>query len=244
MICNLCRKEKKLIKKSHIIPRSLINKFVNPDKKGYKKLIIGTDKSSNAFDSNYEPNILCLECEQIIGKNEDYLYKFIFDGLSKKNHLVINQNTTDAISVSNVNYQKLKLAIISIVWRSSISKINNHESITLGSEVKEKMREMIWEADPGNTDEFPVAICSFGHLTQFEKATAIYPPYISEKDGQITYWIIIGKLMLCCFIKPEKSRVAFEQSWLTENGDLNIVKLPYRSAKKIVNEIIQFEYLK
>jgi len=73
-ICKLCLQDKELIKKSHIIPR-FINKVLFDDDKNrfyvvHKIPEKGIDKAKLEHDWGYESELLCGDCENLIGKLE------------------------------------------------------------------------------------------------------------------------------------------------------------------------------
>lgn len=128
--CNLCLQEKKLIKKSHIIPDFLYKDlydekhFIN--KLNPKELKEGK-KASRIPTGEYEGGILCKECDnEVIGQYESYSNLALFGGKLPADESPIAKNFTSKnginfTEVKNISYTKYKLFLLSILWRSHIS---------------------------------------------------------------------------------------------------------------------------
>lgn len=111
-ICRLCL-EKKELQKSHIIPRGFFKKL----KKSSPQLFVVTqDHKITLNNSDPKDNLLCFDCEQFINtKYESYGIRLL------RNHQNIRKNS-DHIVISNFNYKKFYLFLLSIFWRASLSK--------------------------------------------------------------------------------------------------------------------------
>tara|TARA_R110001583_G_scaffold16561_24_gene68021 strand:+ start:954 stop:1697 length:744 start_codon:yes stop_codon:yes gene_type:complete len=121
-VCQLCGKES-ILQKSHVIPRSLI------------KYIKGGDSQLHTFEryipstySNYDPkeHLMCRVCEQYLSVNyEQYGTRLL------KNHKNVIKHD-DYIEFKNFEYQKWYLYYLSIIWRASISSLDDFKDINLG----------------------------------------------------------------------------------------------------------------
>jgi len=126
--CKLCDKDKKLIK-AHIIPASSFKdlypkkgnqdslKFISTELQHQKRIPIGL----------YDKNILCSKCDNLINQYENYSRKILFRRLLK-----YHPESKEAYIVPKYDYPLLKLFILSILWRSSISGIIGFHTYNLG----------------------------------------------------------------------------------------------------------------
>ncbi len=119
--CRLCNMESTL-RKSHIIPRSLILKA----KDGDSQLHVFTNNEKPTY-SNSDPkeNLLCDSCEQFLSINYE---KDGIELLKNKRNVV---KRTNHIEFINFNYKSWYLFYLSILWRASISTINQFNNINL-----------------------------------------------------------------------------------------------------------------
>jgi hypothetical protein len=73
--CKLCLEHKDLCKESHIIPMFLYKFLVSENN---KIVYIDAQKSRFKFNGEYEGNILCQNCDNVvIGNLDNYFAKFI-----------------------------------------------------------------------------------------------------------------------------------------------------------------------
>lgn len=126
-MCNLCGEVKELCN-AHIIPKAFyyairrnnetpslfyIDQLTYP-----KKIPVGI----------YDSTILCSQCDNDIGKYDDYAAKLLLNNNSD----VIDYNGGKFIKIETFDYVKLKLFFLSVIWRASISKNDFFSSIDLG----------------------------------------------------------------------------------------------------------------
>jgi len=162
--CKLCLKEKHLLKRSHII-----TDFIYRDGKIYH-----TDHSIHKVDltqvfrgkftkagiqrsGEYEENILCQNCDSIIIKQyEDYAKKILYGKKLRLNERLLYTFTPDEVIIKNIDYPKLKLFFLSILWRSAISSRRFFKEITIEEKKLEELRRMILYKDPKGNLDYPI----------------------------------------------------------------------------------------
>ncbi|HEY9686614.1 MAG TPA: hypothetical protein V6C52_06535 [Coleofasciculaceae cyanobacterium] len=175
MICKLCGEDKTLCD-AHIIPKWFYTEIQPKD--GKKLLIIDPSLhyTPRSGKGEYDPNILCAECDgQIIGKWDDAAIKFF----QNKDEWSIIQSEEDPkalayeVKITDVDYAQLKLFFISLLWRASISQRPMFQAVQLGP-FEQKAYEHIKNQNPGSEDEFSVIVRKF---RPSEK-----PWYSSSKD--------------------------------------------------------------
>src|ERR1700749_4722718 len=124
-ICQLCKKEKELIRRSHIWPSFMYNDM--KDDKGRLYVINSEDPTRHhtVQSGSHQPGIFCSECDNVrLGQLERYasnnLYrKDIFrDGEAFK---LFKVRDITIISCEKLEYNQFKLFLLSLLWRASIS---------------------------------------------------------------------------------------------------------------------------
>lgn len=146
-ICALCLNENEL-KKSHIYPRHFYKSsgLLGKKKKIIYSLRMDEKLSEKIDDVNFDGDkeyLLCKDCEQYLNFNYE---RYSAENFINKNAAFYNSK--------KLEYPKIKLYILSILWRCSISKKYSSGCI-LNDSVKEKLRSMILNNDPENQMNFP-----------------------------------------------------------------------------------------
>ena len=162
--CKLCKLERELIGRSHIIPEFLYKNSGLYDELHRIRLfsvedLISGKKPSLPQSGVNDVNILCAECDNIrLGDRlENYAKKAIYGGGSlpadeSPNCLnYFNDNNQTFAICTNLSYTKYKLFLLSILWRASISSKSFFKRINIG-EHEEVIRKMIFENDPKTYD--------------------------------------------------------------------------------------------
>lgn len=164
-ICNLCKKKKKLVK-SHIYPDFLFKNLglYFPDQKGQ-----GRVHKANFYDdslryntkglpsSPYDAEILCEECDNFLNeKYENYAKNKMFDEVPEYEKIHYADSGFELVTFFGIDYSRFKLFMLSIFWRASISDRFPGIKLTINDE--ESIRKMLVNEQPGEEDEFCVAL--------------------------------------------------------------------------------------
>jgi hypothetical protein len=200
-LCKLCLLEKVLHKESHIIPRFLIRENLKNEKGKLTPISISTKSNSinelGQISSNgySEHNILCIECESKIGYYEDYIAKIIYTNPSLrispiKTEVHFTNIKATGIQFRNVDKGKLKLFLLSIIWRCSISKIPDFKNVTLGS-YQNQIREMIFTQKENEPHIFPFMTLNTKENSNWTNDILLPPLREKLKNGSY-YKMIFG----------------------------------------------------
>lgn len=157
MICKLCQHEKMLID-AHIIPKFFF-RYLYPNEKieGQSLLLVNSSggRVLNSRVGPYDKNILCQECDNEIGRFDDYAKKVFIDKWP-----TVSANDDKVTILQNIDYKRLKLFFLSLLWRASISSHDIFSKINVGP-FEDRLRDMIRSDNPGYPLEFPVIITQF-----------------------------------------------------------------------------------
>lgn len=161
--CKLCGKTKALIK-SHIIPQCFYTELFGES--GAKQLSL-TDYPKRCPNGEYDIDLMCADCDNKIGVYDDY-GKTFFAQTPNKNDIQTFGNF-DAWIVSDFDYKKLKLFILSLLWRASETNRDFFKNINIGPKHSTIIKNMIKSEDPGKSEEYFTQITrykdSIGHKT-------------------------------------------------------------------------------
>lgn len=234
--CRLCLKQKALIKKSHIIPEFMYQELFDEDHKlrsfsikGLKKVKPIVNKPSSG---EYEGGLLCADCDNVvIGQYEDYVSKVLYSGdklpvgMAWNTRFFRRYNSVEVFSmISNIDYDKLKLFVLSILWRASITTRDFFSAVNLGKH-EEIIRKMIIDGQPGTDEDYPMMFSSW----RKEKTTPndiILPPIKSKKDGNFRYILPINGLLIDIYFSFDAMPEKYKGLRLKTDGSMTLCELP------------------
>ncbi len=157
MKCRLCNQEKKLVK-AHIIPRSLYRPLLEG---GQPLTVLSTSSTSHPHKSRigfFDTEILCQECERLFSPWDDYAQEVLLARPKEGNFFILNGQKI-AFKM-DIDYTKLKLFFVSLLWRASVSKLYFFKKIRLDP-LEERLKGMILNYDPGDAETFAVTLAKF-----------------------------------------------------------------------------------
>lgn len=203
-ICKLCKQDKDLIGKSHIIPDFLYKYAGVYDEKHRMRHfsiedLINGKQPSLPQSGVHEGGILCADCDnRLLGINlENYAKKAIYGGgeLPIDECPECNNYTNDKGQLfsicENLSYTKYKLFLLSILWRASISSKPFFKEINLAQH-EEILREMILSNNAKNFNDYPIFVVTTASDKEFTSDMIIEPRQVIGSDGMVTCCFIIG----------------------------------------------------
>ncbi len=219
MLCKFCVKEKQRLCEAHIIPRAF-HKYMYPDERiGGKPLVILHGDNNNkgrSWSGLYDKTILCAECDNILGKLDEVGVDAL---LYKPLRLVKTFNHIEAFVLENVDVLKLKLFFLSVLWRASISQLQEFNSTNLGKKFEMALHHALLANDPGGQDDFSIVLTKFGY-TSPEKGyhKFLELPHKVRMDG-LNYYCLYFPNGFKAYIKMDSRPQAIELRSLTLTND-------------------------
>ena len=233
--CKLCQEEKELIKKSHIIPDFMYQGLYDEKHRLRKitplKYVKGEKKVELPQTGEYEGNILCKKCDnEIIGRLESYASSAIYG----KTKLAYNENPIIEFfkiendiflnKVTNIDYTKFKLFLLSILWRSHISSQEFFKEINLGDNA-ETIRRMILDGNPDEKMIFPSLYFTFIMDSNVSNNIVAQPSIIKMQENKVAVFIIHGFIYLF-HIEGDNVPEYFNSSTINQKNEMTIIHLP------------------
>ncbi len=180
-------------------------------------------KPNSISDGEYEPDILCEECDNIlISGFETYASAVLHGGnvpvtmtnICKPDGLVITQ-------VQGVDYAKFKLFLLSLLWRASISKRPFFDKVSLDARDEETIRKMLFDEKAGSQEAFPCVLSS-SRRSEIASQMIVSPHRFSfnKKDGYA--FLIAGMTYIFLVNEHEKTDWILEAT-VNLNGDMKII---------------------
>jgi hypothetical protein len=176
-ICYLCKKDKKLIK-AHIIPKWAYMYLYPeiPDEDNRSLILVGNNKKPVKRPIGiYDPEILCENCDNFFGKYDEYGKEVLLDA-------PLERRSEETYVIKNVDFEKLRIFLLSVLWRAGISNRPECERVSLGP-YQEKIKEIFIDIQNG-VENFAILEYSFfiGKYTEGE-----LPSRVVNKNIQIPH---------------------------------------------------------
>ena len=155
MKCKLCGKDKKLIR-AHIIPKSLWTPLFDDKQPSEIHANTPTGNAKKSPVGVYDTGIVCAQCESIFSPWDEYAQKLLLAKPMEKKY-VINHGQKIAYVESAIDYAKLKLFFISLLWKAAVSNHYFFSRVNVGA-FEPQLRRMIQKGDPGDRDTFAIVM--------------------------------------------------------------------------------------
>jgi hypothetical protein len=214
--CALCLSQKPL-RNSHIVPEFMYREYIYETKNGVKEKFMGV--SRDEFDSvrNYgkglTEELLCADCESKLSRSEDYAAKFF------KAEIKPSKIDEKLIFFENLKYKELKLFFMSLLWRYAVTTRKEFEGAEIIDKHKEKLRQMLYNEDPGKPGEYPcfinVILHGGSHLSGF-----IAPPAVAKFEAHRVWQIVICGYYFRFFVSSHAPTNKVNEMFLTKSGKL------------------------
>jgi hypothetical protein len=128
---------------------------------------------------------------------------------------------------TNISYIKLKLFLLSVLWRASISTRPFFSCINLGPH-EETLRRMILEGNPGEASDYPILFMTFANDKTMPKDIIAQPQKRKTKNGYTIYIFIIGGMIYVFYVNAINHKLpdfVITQT-IKPTNDLNILHIP------------------
>ncbi|MGF7077720.1 hypothetical protein [Mucilaginibacter sp. UYCu711] len=243
MQCQLCLQEKNLLKKSHIFPNFLYKNIFGEEHRLVNINLGNFDDFHFTHSGFYDKEILCRECDgTILSRLETYASnKLYFNGSERsrsevRTELLSGGDAVPAIRFHNMDYAKIKLFLLSLLWRTHISKQAFFKEVQLGP-YAEKLRRMLLNHDAGKEDEFEVILMHIdSKKTRPEKG--LFQPRQLRIDGNYQYAFYIDRIIYHYNISPHNKSSIYTKGIVKNDGIFDICLLTDAMARSYFDSIL------
>jgi hypothetical protein len=214
--CALCLSQKPL-RDSHIVPEFMYREFIYGKHAGSNPKFWGI--SRDAFDSvrtygkGIREKLLCGDCESKFSVFETYAADFF------KGEIQPAINDGILLQFENLEYKKLKLFFMSLLWRFAVTSLKEFEGAKIIDKHKEKLRKMLYDKNPGKSEEYPchITIVTHGgkHLNDF-----IMPPMLAKYEAHHIWQFVVGGFLFGFYVSSHAPTNILSKKFLTESGKL------------------------
>ncbi len=212
MPCALCLKDKQL-RNSHIYPEWIYSPLYD-DKHRLEILSVVPEGRNELKQKGMRQPLLCDDCEQKLSVWEGYA-KNIFVSPSKP---IEYSQEGSMFEVRGLDYAKMKLFELSIIWRAGVSTLPFFERCQLGSVHSEILRKQLDTSDPGHPDRYGVLLfgLKIGEMT--ETLQVIAEPRPARSFGVRAYNLTFGGFLWLFHVSQCDPPAVLRQGFLQANG--------------------------
>ncbi len=219
MNCKLCLNLSSL-RNSHILPEFVFSSLYD-EKHRMHVLSVQKQKPPPFEQKGLREKLLCGECEIKLSRYERYA-STAFDGKETETPL------DGVIIAKGIDYTQFKLFLLSILWRSSVSKLDFFGEVNLGIH-EEIIRKMILSDDPGPSEKY--GIVPFALIDDHKLQTdLIMQPSRTKMYGHVGYRFIFGGFMWAFFVSNRSAPTEVKPLLLMEDNSMCIIKGDYRAC--------------
>jgi hypothetical protein len=188
--------------------------------------------------------LLCEPCEGKFAIYENYFRKLFYEsGVRLKKRPVGDPLAVNTGGMSSpikmvgarrvlVDFQKMRLFVLSLVWRASVAKGDFFENCDLGQNHNNRIAKMLLASDAGSDEEYPIAIMSLcfesGGLEDI-----ICPPRVDREGNHRVCSIIIGGFVFTVWVTSPNHQLRNQEVRLRKSGELRI---PLVHARPLLEE--------
>ncbi len=163
---------------------------------GKRVALIGSNEPGTPLAKSrsgiYDPNIVCEDCERRFSPWDTYGVEFLLrTDWSKIKCVNGKRGSGHILDVGDFDYAKMKLFVLSVLWRMHETSQPFFESVDLGP-FADEVRQMLLAADPGGADAFAVVLSRFtGPALGIDPKQVWLNPQLSRWDGvnSLRFWL-------------------------------------------------------
>ncbi|TSD66410.1 hypothetical protein FFF34_003125 [Inquilinus sp. KBS0705] len=235
--------EKRLLKKSHIIPNFLYKDLFGADNRLVNINLSNFDEYHYTHSGFYDKDILCSDCDSsLLSKLETYASNCLYFRGSERSRSKIQTQLLGggeilpAVRFHNLDYSKIKLFLLSILWRAHISRQPFFKDVNLGP-YAERLRKMILENEPGKEEEFEVILLHVD-TGKTRPEQGLYQPRKIRINGNYQYAFVINRIIYHYNISPHNKMSIYEKGIVKNDGILDIGLLKDKVARGYFDSVV------
>lgn len=222
--CHLCLQEQPLVN-SHIIP-DFHFKPLKADEGFFWITSTDAKKKEYRWQKGPTEHLLCAKCDnERLGAKEGHLRKVLFGG-----HPLDGSQSVDFLTVSGYDYHLLKNALLSILWRMSITSHDYFKSVNLGSKHEELLRQALVANTEVDEETYPILLTAPFIGGKF-LMNWILPPNCVRVGHNKVYRCLISGFLFAFIVGSAPLEEKFRPFVLRRNGVKilkgDIAKIPF-----------------
>ena len=232
--CKLCGRTEKLVK-SHVVPKALhLDAQPEFDTMTIYSQAVAYGKRS---PSGVYGRFLCRDCEELFGPYDMYGVEFVKTYKTGVNGAPLSGSFKYGFT-ADIDYPKLKLWIMSMLWRADACDHGLFGRVNLGKKWRDILASNIRSQTPGNADIFSVTASLFDEGEYGQLFMADPHP---ERFSGVNYYrfYIYGGFTFFVKVDQRKQPAKLEPLSMSEVNQLVVIRRIFsKSEKKLMGLIL------
>lgn len=175
-------------------------------------------KKSKMIQKGLYEKLLCQVCETKLNDWESYTSQIM-------NHRIGNpvyDSERGILHFQNVDYRRLKLFQLSVLWRASICENATFRNVDLGPH-EEKIRIMLFQENPGRDYQYGCAMIGLNSRAGIPMDHVILGPLMKRVKGHVAYAFVFARCLWRYIVSSHSRELRNEGVFLKESGELPVL---------------------
>jgi|SRR5262249_30422627 len=211
--CRLCTGDGPL-QKSHVIPEWLYRWLYDGIYHRYQVIKAAPLPKRRFEQKGLRERLLCQACETKLSVYEGYARRVFLDG---QEITVVQRN--DGLELRDLDYVKLKLFQLSILWRAGIAQQEFFSQVELGYH-QELLRKLLLLGNPGKGTEYGCVMIPM--VAEGSLLTDLIVQPVSVRSGEFDGFRFVFGGHTCIYVLGDGQYFPFAKLFLQEDGRLVI----------------------
>ena len=228
MVCKLCGRNEPLVR-AHIIPRSFYKQLMQLDPSAPLEVLSNRSDTyaRKSWTGIYDTGILCGICERTFSPWDDYAQKVLLAEPPEDKYISVGGRRA-GYEIEGVDYERLKLFFVSVLWRSSVSTEMFFSRINVGP-FQSALNTMIRQGDPGAPDTFAVSLARFDH----ELGLVKFDPYRNRFAGVNYYVFYMAGYVVYIKVDSRPVPTPLDSFVLSPHSPLRVITRDFSKSKEL-----------
>lgn len=226
MQCRLCASDARIVD-SHIVPEFLYEPLYD-EKHRFFEMSLDPGRRDRIKQKGLREPLLCEFCEQRLSVFEGYARQLFRGGVATT---VVADG--QHLRLSGLDYIKLKLFQISILWRAGVSRLPAFAQVDLGQH-ESRLRQMLSHGDPGPASEYGCIMSAVMHGRELLQGLVV-PPTHARMGGRKAYRFVFGGLVFVYVVSKSEPPQFLTQAFAQPDGSALLRKQQVTEMKFLMD---------
>jgi hypothetical protein len=228
MNCKLCQQHVRLVD-SHIIPEFLY-KTLYDSKHRFHEISVDPGERSRLKQKGLRELLLCESCEQKLSVWERYSSRLLNGGVP-----AVVASEPGYLRISEIDYPKLKLFQLSVLWRAGVSSLEPFSQVQLGPH-ESRIRAMLLAEDPGDASDYGCIMATMMNGASIQDGIVV-PPTWARLLGHKAYRFVCGGIILVYVVSGAQLPRVVVDAFAQPDGTV-LVKLQQMAEMKFLMDSV------
>ncbi len=230
-ICDLCKNDEEL-QVSHIIPNTFFKRMKKHSNQSIQ-LDMQPESQVEYTQESWSEKLLCRNCEQLINEFDSYVGAFTYN--PRRVNVTSNKTNKDFRLFSNVDYKKLRLFQLSLIYRASLAQGKAYQHISLSETHMEQIRDSLLRKEPFS-DQF--LGCQMKLIWNPEKNSPfkgyVAVPIPEANKNNLVVYFIFGNFSWEFYLPKFSFKQKRDSFYVRDNGILKVPIIPFYQYPPII----------